>query len=515
MEPMDLDSDGDTSYRHRNLSYFSEPSSPQDSRNNSNMSDMDVELNSPGYANQTSKIDDDFLSNAMSSVMSLRQKNEIAIFQSQSNTSSRSNRSGNSRSYLTPAIFKSETSTTAALASSAYDKICKLGFGIPDSDSTRKLGNGIPDSGSSFGHVPKEDSSHHSLRQRPVSTQSSGSLKNLTKDSNVSNSPETHFVKQRKGSTCCKCFIFLQVVSILVVALVIWNSMDVQHDCQPNRYFKRKVLKMDLESNVFGQPIATKLIPVKIEEYLNKLDKYKNTSTEVTCKPLVLSFHGWTGVGKNYISKITADSVQSANILNFIVPYHFPHGAFEAEYKEQIQQWITSNTSKCAINVVVIDEMDKAFEGVVEGISSAIEALTKPCNIANATLIFLLSNSHAVEINQAFVKFILEKPDRNREDFSMELASSIFSTSSTLWYSKLLEEKLIDAFVPFLPLEKRHVIQCIMRDLVAKKFSTDSRSVDKILGELSFTEVDTLRLSNTGCKRVADKVDLVMLGRHH
>ncbi|XP_059177947.1 torsin-1A-like [Physella acuta] len=502
MEPMDLDSDGDTSYRHRGLRWYPEPTSPPDSKNNSNLSDMDVDINSPGYANQTSNTEADFLSSAMSSAMSLMQNNDVTVFQPQANTSSRSSRFGNSRSYSTPAIFKTEASTTAALASSAYDKVRKLGFGIPDSDST-------------FDHFPKEDSSHSSLRQRPVSTPSSTSLKDLTKKSNLQQSAQEHFVKQNKGSSCCKCVLLLQVVLILAVALVIWNSMDVQHDCQPNRYFKRKVLKMDLESNVFGQPIATKLIPVKIEEYLNKLDKYKNTTTEVTCKPLVLSFHGWTGVGKNYISKITADSVQSANILNLIVPYHFPHGALEAEYREQIHQWITSNSSKCAINVVVIDEMDKAFEGVVEGISSAIGALTQPCNTANATLIFLLSNSHAVEINQAFVKFSLEKPDRNREDFSMELASSLFTTSTKLWYTQLLEETLIDAFVPFLPLEKRHVVQCIMRDLVAKKFSTDSGSVDKILGELSFTEVERLVLSNTGCKRVADKVDLVMLGRHH
>ena len=60
-------------------------------------------------------------------------------------------------------------------------------------------------------------------------------------------------------------------------------------------------LRDSLESNVFGQHIATKLI-------LSALSR-RWTTDEAPKKPLVMSFHGWTGSGKNYVARFVTEAL--------------------------------------------------------------------------------------------------------------------------------------------------------------------------------------------------------------
>jgi hypothetical protein len=55
-------------------------------------------------------------------------------------------------------------------------------------------------------------------------------------------------------------------------------------------------------------------------------------------KALVLSFHGWTGAGKNYVAKFIAESLyleglKSKFVQLFISTIHFPNEEKVDEYK--------------------------------------------------------------------------------------------------------------------------------------------------------------------------------------
>ncbi|PVD22225.1 hypothetical protein C0Q70_18031 [Pomacea canaliculata] len=100
---------------------------------------------------------------------------------------------------------------------------------------------------------------------------------------------------------------------------------------------------------------------------------------------------------------------------------------------------------------------------------------------------------------------------KERESVSADEFSPLFSSCSDPWYKSFLSENLISASVPFLPLEKQHVVQCIRRDLVSKKMSTQPDMVARVLNELTFVTLESgHQFSQTGCKRVFDKVNLVM-----
>ena len=63
-------------------------------------------------------------------------------------------------------------------------------------------------------------------------------------------------------------------------------------------------------------------------------------------KPLALSLHGWTGTGKNFVSKIIAESIykrglKSNYVHQFVATLHFPHAHSINLYKVKVVggQW--------------------------------------------------------------------------------------------------------------------------------------------------------------------------------
>ena len=84
-----------------------------------------------------------------------------------------------------------------------------------------------------------------------------------------------------------------------------------------------------------------------------------------------------------------------------------------------------------------------------------------------------------------------------------------------LWHSELKDQ--ITAYLPFLPLERHHVKQCIKYGLVQKGYyksihNVPMQKVNDIADELTYYPEGVNIFSTTGCKRVADKIDLVMMG---
>ena len=93
-------------------------------------------------------------------------------------------------------------------------------------------------------------------------------------------------------------------------------------------------------------------------------------------------------------------------------------------------------------------------------------------------------------------------------------AESFFSAGG-LWHSELITKHLITAYIPFLPLERRHIKQCIRHGLIHNGYykATDKiseRKVQEIADELTYYPEGVGIFSTTGCKRVAEKIGLIM-----
>ena len=105
------------------------------------------------------------------------------------------------------------------------------------------------------------------------------------------------------------------------------------------------------------------------------------------------------------------------------------------------------------------------------------------------------------------------------------IAAGAFNEAGGLQFSRVIERSLVDVFVPFLPLERAHVKTCVRnefqrRGIVAGPevvyFKSIYRApkplqvVEKVTDQLSYWPRDIKLYSSSGCKRVAQKIDLVV-----
>merc|ERR1719320_624908 len=123
-------------------------------------------------------------------------------------------------------------------------------------------------------------------------------------------------------------------------------------------------LRQDLDENAFGQHVATR----QIMAALQRRWAMANDDHASPDKPLVLSFHGWTGSGKNYMAKFVADALYDRGMSSKFVHFlsstlHFEEG--RQHQTAQLQQWIRGNVSACPTSLFIIDEVDKMPPGVL------------------------------------------------------------------------------------------------------------------------------------------------------
>ncbi|KAM8871871.1 torsin family 1 isoform 1-T1 [Synchiropus picturatus] len=279
--------------------------------------------------------------------------------------------------------------------------------------------------------------------------------------------------------------------------------------CRPEWIaLNRTGLAHDLETRLFGQHIASHLILRAVSGFMNN----KNPK-----KPLVLSLHGWTGTGKNFVSELIAENIyregmDSSFVHVFTSELHFPHASQIDTYKTQLQQWIRGNVSNCAQSLFIFDEMDKMHPGLIDSIKPYLDYYDKLDGVAYGKAIFIfLSNAGGEAIIQTALEFW--NAGRKREEIQLKdlensLSLSVFNNkNSGFWHTNLIDKHLVDFFVPFLPLEFSHVVQCAMAGMSARGLQPDLEVAKQVAGELVYFPKYERIYSSKGCKTIDSKLD--------
>ncbi|XP_002742201.1 torsin-1A-like [Saccoglossus kowalevskii] len=293
-------------------------------------------------------------------------------------------------------------------------------------------------------------------------------------------------------------------------------------ECCTEKYIPANItsLSMDLQQKVYGQHLVQTVVLNTIQGHVTNPNPTKS---------LVLSFHGWTGGGKNFVSRIIADNIymngmDSKYVHLFVATLHFPHKKDIDHYKDQLISWIKGNVTQCQRQLFIFDEMDKMHPGLIDVLKPFLDHYPEIDGVDYRKNIFIfLSNTAGNDIT---VKTLENwKQGHDRKDITVKemdqlLNVNAFNEAGGLWHSNLIEKHLIDFFVPFLPLERQHIKECIKDDLKEK------RLVEKIQRRLGQSEIDSVITeianelqyfpdehkvySKSGCKRVSQKVDLVV-----
>ncbi|CAM5171395.1 unnamed protein product [Natator depressus] len=267
-------------------------------------------------------------------------------------------------------------------------------------------------------------------------------------------------------------------------------------------------LELDLSRRLHGQHLAKDVILRAMQGFL------ETTRPE---KALALSFHGWSGTGKNFVARMIADhlyrdGLKSECVKVFISLFHFPHPKYVDLYKVQLKKQISETVQLCKQSLFIFDETEKLHSGLLDAIKPYVDHYDSINEVDYSRSIFLfLSNIGGNIINQVTLDFW--RAGRAREEITMEYLEQhlrmelLESTDGGFAHSHLLEENLIDFFVPFLPLENHHVKLCVRDAFLARSLPYTEEVLDEVVRMMVFLPKEEKLFSAQGCKSVSHRIN--------
>ncbi|XP_012695365.2 torsin family 1 isoform X2 [Clupea harengus] len=272
--------------------------------------------------------------------------------------------------------------------------------------------------------------------------------------------------------------------------------------------FNSSNLEVALNKELFGQHVASRVVLKTVTGYM------QNPNPK---KPLVLSLHGWTGTGKNLMSQLIAESIyhkgmESGFVHLFTATAHFQHQKHLETYKEQLQMWVKGNVTKCPRSMFIFDEMDKMQPGLIDSIKPYLDYYDNLDGVSYRQAIFIfLSNAGGEKIAEVALNFWnagQEREEIELKDLEMAITLSVFNNKqSGFWHATLIDKHLVDVYVPFLPLEQKHVVQCGLAEMVARKMKPDKEVVERMAQDLNYFPKEHRLFATQGCKVISSRLD--------
>ncbi|XP_060866091.1 torsin-1A-like [Metopolophium dirhodum] len=270
----------------------------------------------------------------------------------------------------------------------------------------------------------------------------------------------------------------------------------------PKTLIDIKDFERDLKESFFGQHIASKTVVSALAGNLHR-SKYNK-------KPLVMCFHGSSGTGKNYLSDLIASHMfYWEKVKN--LRYHVIHGRSDfpmtsqiEHYKKKLHSDVISAIKSCDTNVFVFDEVHYIPMGILDILAPILENNDVSIDSRNSIFIFLTNAGSDYIIQKSLDNLTngFSRKNMKVEDFDTILLKSAFNEEGGLKRSSLIDSHIIDFYVPFLPLEKNHVQQCMEAELKHLEKHLDSETKSQILRMITFGPKPEKIFSTVGCKRI-------------
>ncbi|CAF3960307.1 unnamed protein product, partial [Adineta steineri] len=181
---------------------------------------------------------------------------------------------------------------------------------------------------------------------------------------------------------------------------------------------------------------------------------------------------------KNFVAKHIVESLyrrgyQSQYVQLYVVSRDFMHNDTEhiIQYKNRLTKDIEDKTRACQQAIFIFDEIDHMPNQLLDVILYYIDFHTptrsQPIDFRKTIFIFL-SNTGGASITELANKNHLssiKREDYDISEFEKILSTTSYNEQGGLRQASILDRYLVTFFVPFLPLEREHIRNCIERQL--------------------------------------------------
>jgi len=277
----------------------------------------------------------------------------------------------------------------------------------------------------------------------------------------------------------------------------------------PDSYWVKpdfKLLRNYMRNHLHGQHLVLNVVNRALKSHL--LDPSPR-------KALVMSLHGDTGTGKNFVADIIAHSLfkladKSSFVHKFIATKDFPHLTKTDIYKLDIQDKIRAAVASCERSLFIFDEVHRMPPGLIDSIKPFIDFHDNINGVDFRKSVFIfLSNTGTKAILQAVLDRWME--GKKREEITMKdleplVQNGAFNENGGLHMSEVIQHSLVDFYVPFMPMERRHIRLCTEDDIRARGKVVDEEVVEKVADDMNYFPSSHPLFATKGCKNVHQKV---------
>ncbi|XP_004530437.1 torsin-like protein [Ceratitis capitata] len=280
-------------------------------------------------------------------------------------------------------------------------------------------------------------------------------------------------------------------------------------ECCNERYIPGNInkLKSMLADRLYGQHIVVQQLTSALEAHFNP----KSSSR----KPLVMSFHGTPGTGKNFVSDMIAEALYENGVKSRFVHKYMGRLHFSLEkqvdyYNHRIFKDVVEGIRDCPRSLFIFDEVDKMPSGVFESLAALVDYNALPDNLDGSKAIFIfLSNTAGVQISDQLAKLLMNGVLRDSiklSSFEQILEKASYNLEGGFKKAGLIEQHVIDHYIPYLPLEKQHVRQCIAAEFRKWGRNPDENVIDSLLQDVITYDRGYGLFATSGCKTIEKKV---------
>ncbi|XP_057373017.1 torsin-2A-like [Daphnia carinata] len=330
--------------------------------------------------------------------------------------------------------------------------------------------------------------------------------KNLALNANTECKPANHFLKptnkiesKEKCKKTCETSdpktssygnIFLLGVILIVTVILSLTSSYKDWDLCDTKSMEvdLKLLKHELTTNLYGQLPAAKTIIDALEEL------------QVTVEQMaVLVLLGGPGTGKTWTTHLIANSMseQTNQVSLHLGPWS----------NLQEIQMAFHELKCCHWNLIFIEDSDYANSQLIETLLDMVSSVSQNISCARQKIVIILTSNYG---QKEFAELLFHERERfgTRHTVSHEDIRETIKKLTSHLINGFAQRKIPFVPVPYLPLEKMQLEQCIHNDLQLKKKVASPDLIDKIIQHFRFIPPRKDYFVAAGCKTVPTFVNL-------